>query len=135
MTILSKLRTTGRAAAVAMVLAGTALAAMPVEAAPLKNFSLEIKPQGDQKAMQLKKFKGDNAFFFWCLTDKQIRKGLKNYGFYDIDIVDHIGKNKVRVEAGWDDWYYSFRLHRCTGEVDKIKKLYPAWDEDDDFPF
>jgi hypothetical protein len=110
---------------------------MPVEAAPLKGFSLDVKPQGEVEGKQYKKLKpNDNAFFNWCLNDKQIRKGLKNYGFFDIDIVDHIGKNRVRVEAGYDDWYYSFRLNRCSGDVDKIKKLYPAWEEeDDDFPF
>lgn len=134
MTILSTLGKTGRAAVVAFVLAGTALAAMPAEAAPLKNFSLEIKPQGEQKGMSLKKLKGIDSLFFWCLTDKQIKKALKNYGFFDIDIVDYITKTKVRIEAGYDDWYYSFRLNRCSGEVDKVKKLYPAWD-DDDFPF
>jgi hypothetical protein len=136
MTILASLRTTGRAAVVAFALAGTALAAMPVQAAPLlKDFSLQVQPKGDQKGMQLKKFKGTNDFFFWCLTDKQIRQGLKAYGFFDVDIVAHLGKNRVRVEAGWDDWYYSFRVNRCSGEVDKIKKLHPAWDDDDDFPF
>ena len=136
MTILNTLRTTGRAAVVAFVLAGTALTAMPVEAKQLNNFSLQVKPQGDMQGKSLKKFKNDdNAFFFWCLSDKQIRKALKNYGFYDIDIVAYLGKNKVRVEAGYDDWYYSFRLNRCSGEVDKIHKLYPAYDEEDDFPF
>jgi len=134
MTILNTLRTTGRAAVVAFVLAGTALAAMPVEAKQLNNFSLQVKPQGEMQGKSLKKL-DNNAFFFWCLTDKQIRKALKNYGFYDIDIVDYLSKSKVRIEAGYDDWYYSFRLNRCTGEVDKIKKLYPAWDEEDDFPF
>ena len=135
MTIFNTLRTTGRAAVVAFVLAGTALTAMPVAAAPLNGFSLDVKPQGEQKGMQLKKFKGSDKFFFWCLTDKQIRQGLKSYGFYDVDIVAHLNKNRVRVEAGWEDWYYSFRVNRCSGEVDKIKKLHPAWDHDDDFRF
>jgi len=134
MTILNTLRTTGRAAVVAFVLAGTALAAMPVEAKPLNNFSIQVQPKGDMQGKSLKKL-DNNAFFFWCLTDKQIRKALKNYGFFDIDIVAYLSKNKVRIEAGYDDWYYSFRLNRCTGEVDKIKKLYPTWDDDDDFPF
>ena len=143
MTMLATLRNTGRAAVLAVVLAGTALAAATpaAYAAPLQGFSLDVKPQGD--GLEMKQFKqmkkkgfGPNDFFFWCLTDKQIRKGLKAYGFYDIDIVAHLSKNRVRVEAAYDEWYYSMRIHRCTGEVDKIKKLYPVWDdEDDDFPF
>ena len=134
MTVLNTLRQTGRAAVLAVVLAGTALSAVPVQAAPLQGFSLDVKPQGgDQKQLQQFKKKnfGPNDFFNWCLTDKQIRKGLKAYGFFDVEIVDHLGKNRVRVEAGYDDWYYSMRIHRCTGVVDKIKKLYPVWDDED----
>ena len=40
-------------------------------------------------------------------------------------------KRNVRVQAGYDDWYYSMRIHRCSGVVDKIKKLYPVWDDED----
>jgi hypothetical protein len=136
MTVLNFIRQTGRAAVLAVVLAGTAMSAVPVQAAPLQGFSLDVKPQGEGKEMlQYKQFKkkgfGPNDFFNWCLTDKQIRKGLKAYGFFDVEIVDHLGKNRVRVHAGYDDWYYSMRIHRCSGVVDKIKKLYPAWDDED----
>ena len=135
MTVLNTLRQTGRAAVLAVVLAGTALSAVPVQAAPnMGGFSLDVKPQGgDQKQLQQFKKKnfGPNDFFNWCLTDKQIRKGLINYGFEEVHIVDHLSKNRVRVEAAYDDWFYSFRVHRCSGMVDKIKKLYPVWGEDD----
>lgn len=136
MTVLNTLRQTGRAAVLAVVLAGTALSAVPAQAAPnMGGFSLDVKPQGggDQKQMQQYKKKGfgPNDFFNWCLTDKQIRRGLKAYGFFDVDIVDYLGKNRVRVEAGYDDWYYSMRINRCSGMVDRIKKLYPVDEEDD----
>lgn len=141
MTVLNTLRQTGRAAVLAVVLAGTALSAVPVQAAPLQGFSLDVQPQGKSgKEMQLqKKQLGPNDFFNWCLTDKQIRKGLQNYGFDDVQIVDRLSKNRVRVEAAYDEWYYSFRVNRCSGVVDKIKKLYPIWDDeeeqDDDYPY
>ncbi len=136
MTVLNTLRQTGRAAVLAIVLAGTALSAVPAQAAPnMGGFSLDVKPQGggDQKQMQQYKKKGfgPNDFFNWCLTDKQIRRGLKAYGFFDVEIVDYLGKNRVRVEAGYDDWYYSMRINRCSGMVDRIKKLYPVDEEDD----
>lgn len=134
-SLATTLRRTGRAAVLALVLAGTAMTAMPAQAAPLKNFQLELQLPKEEKGLQFKKV-DPNKFFNWCLTDKQIRKGLKNLGFYEVDIVAHLGKNRVRVEAAWDEWVYSMRIHRCSGEVDKIKKLYPIWDEeDDDFPF
>lgn len=134
MTVLTLLKQTGRAAMLAVVLAGTAMSAAPAQAAPLQGFSLDVKPQGgDQKQLQQFKKKqfGPNEFFNWCLTDKQIRKGLSQYGFDDVDIVSYLSKNRVRVEAVWDDWMYSMRIHRCTGVVDKIKKLYPLWEDDD----
>ena len=110
MTVLNTLRQTGRAAVLAVVLAGTALSAVPVQAAPLQGFSLEIKPQGGENQKQFKQFKkknfGPDDFFNWWLTDK-------------------------RVEAAYDEWYYSFRVNRCSGMVDKIKKLYPVWEEDE----
>ena len=136
MTMLNLIRQTSRAAVLAVVLAGTALSAVPAQAAPNLNggFSLDVKPQGgDQKQFQQYKKKqfGPNDFFNWCLTDKQIRKGLINYGFEEVHIVDHLGKNRVRVQAIYGDWYYSLRVHRCSGVVDKIKKLYPV-DYDDE---
>lgn len=134
-TILSTLKNTGRAAVLAIVLAGTALAAMPAEAKPLGQFKLELQatpPKGGTE-LQMKKFGGDEDFF-WCLTNKQIRKALKKYGFVEIDFVQELKKHRVRVEALYlgDDWYYSMRIDRCTGHVDKIKKLYPAY-EDEEF--
>jgi hypothetical protein len=136
MTAINLLKHTGRAAILALVLAGTAFsAAAPVQAAPLQGFSLDVAPpkggdQGMLKQFNNKSF-GPNDFFNWCLSDKQIRKGLYNYGFDDVEIVGHPSKNRVRVEAVWDEWVYSFRVHRCTGIVDRIKKLYPVWEDDD----
>jgi hypothetical protein len=137
MTVLTLIRQTSRAAVLAVVLAGTALSAVPAQAAPPNlngGFSLDVKPQGaPPKQMQQFKKKqfGPNDFFNWCLTDKQIRKGLMNYGFDDVDIVAHLSKNRVRVEASYGNWYYSMRIHRCSGVVDHIKKLYPIWGKDD----
>jgi hypothetical protein len=141
MTMLNLIRQTGRAAVLAVVLAGTAMSAVPAQAAPNLSggFSLDVKPQGgDQKQLQqFKQFKqkkfGPNDFFNWCLTDKQIRNGLINYGFEEVHIVDHLGKNRVRVQAIYGDWYYSLRVHRCSGLVDRIRKLYPVDYSDDDY--
>ncbi|MHB1109896.1 MAG: hypothetical protein ACYCZU_06230 [Devosia sp.] len=132
-TILSTLKNTGRAAVLAIVLAGTALGAMPAQAAPLGAFKLELQAAPKGGEMQMKKF-GYEDDYDWCLTNRQIRKGLKKAGFTDIDFVQELKKHRVRVEALYlgDDWYYSMRINRCSGHVDKIKKLYPAY-EDDEF--
>lgn len=133
-TILSTLKNTGRAAVLAIVLAGTVLAAAPVEAKPLGAFQLELQmPKKGAPELQMKKF-GYEDDYDWCLTNKQIRKGLKKAGFTEIDFVQELKKHRVRIEALYlgDDWYYSMRIDRCSGHVDKIKKLYPAY-EDDEF--
>lgn len=133
-TILSTLKNTGRAAVLAIVLAGTALGAMPAQAAPLGAFKLELQAAPKGGEMQMKKF-GYEDDYDWCLTNKQIRKGLKKAGFTDIDFVQELKRHRVRVEALYlgDDWYYSMRIDRCEGEVDKIKRLYPAYEDDEDF--
>ena len=56
MTVLNTLRQTGRAAVLAVVLAGTALSAVPVQAAPLGGFSLDVKPQGGENQKQFQQF-------------------------------------------------------------------------------
>ncbi|HEY9012764.1 MAG TPA: hypothetical protein VIN06_17295 [Devosia sp.] len=65
-----------------------------------------------------------------CLTNRQIRRGLRDYGFEDVAFVRELSRNRVIVEALYeDDWYYSMRVHRCRGYVDRVRPLYPA-DED-----
>lgn len=130
---------TVRAALLAGMLASVGLGAAPAYADPSISggFSLEVRPQGgDQKQLrqfQNKDFRPDE-FFNWCLTDRQIRRGLRSYGFSDIEFIGNLSRNRVRVEATYeDDWVYSMRIHRCTGVVDRIKRLYPAWDDEYDW--
>jgi hypothetical protein len=128
MTILSSLRQSGRAAVLAIALAGVALSAMPAQAAgPNLNFKFnlgaQVAPELNAQELTL------NPNF--CLTNKQIRNGLMNAGFEDVEFVQELKKKRVRVAGLWDDWYYSLRINRCTHEVDNVKKLYPAYDEDE----
>ena len=139
MNLFANLKTAGRVAVLAIALSGVALTAVPAQAAPLDAFKLELAaPQVDIGAQtQMKTFVYDEDEEYddydWCLTNKQIRKGLKKADFDDIEFVQELKKHRVRVHALYedDDWYYSMRIDRCTGEVDKIKRLYPAYDEDD----
>jgi hypothetical protein len=130
-----------RIAAVAIAVIGIAATAVPAQAAPALGGSLELDfgvapPAGDDQ-VQFKKFGGDDDDDDWCydLTNKQIRKGLRNAGFEDIDFIKDLSNNRVRVEALYEDdgWVYSMRIDRCDGDVDKIKALYEADDFDIDF--
>lgn len=129
--------------AVIAVAAGTiAVTALPAQAAPQLgqslNLGLEVtKPQAMQQHLQMKKKSGSFDDFFWCLTNKQIRKGLRKAGFDEIDFVKELKHHRVRVEALYEDdgWVYSMRIDRCDGEVDQIKPLYEYDDFDIDFDF
>ena len=132
-----------RIAAIAVAVIGIAVTSLPAQAAPSLGGSLELDfgvapPAGDDQT-QFKKFGGDDDYDYdddYCydLSNKQIRKGLKNAGFEDIEFIKNLSNNRVRVEALYEDgWVYSMRIDRCDGEVDKIKALYEADDFDIDF--
>ena len=141
------LKSFSRLAILSVTVATVAFSAIPAQAAPSLGGSLSLgapsAPQvqmdagGGQQTMQMKKFGGDDEYddYDWCLTNKQIRKGLRRADFTDIDFVKELKKHRVRVEALYEDdgWVYSMRIDRCSGEVDQIKPLYEADDFDIEF--
>lgn len=116
-----------------------ALCALAIGTAPAAAQSLGLEfnfgaGNGSKSEMQTfdSKKKG-TEFAPVCLTNRQIRRGLRDYGFEDIAVVRELSRNRVIVEALYeDDWYYSMRVHRCRGYVDRVRPLYPA-DEDFDY--
>lgn len=145
-------KTLSRIAILAVVAGSVALSAMPAQAAPSLGGSLQLgapaapqikAPKGGDgpQTMQMKKqgYEYDDDYDYddydWCLTNKQIRKGLKKADFDDIDFVKDLKKHRVRVEALFEDdgWVYSMVIYRCTGEVAQIKPLYEYDDFDIDF--
>jgi hypothetical protein len=135
------LHSIARAAALAVTIVGIAGTA-PAFAALALGGSLSLDfgvapPAGDDQT-QFKKFGGDeDEDDSWCyeLTNKQIRRGLRNAGFDDVDFIKDLQHDRVRVEALFeeDGWVYSMRIDRCDGEVDQIEALYEAEDFDIDF--
>lgn len=119
MTILSTLR----AGAIAVALAGTALTAIPAQAAQ-PTFGLQLNLGGGGIVLQF----GDKELV--CLSDKQIVKALNNKGYSKVKIVKtYKNSNKVwAIGRKSGDWF-QMRVDRCTGKVDKVKEIYP---EDDD---
>lgn len=137
---------------VAAALVGTAaLTAAPAQAQPSFNFQIEIPGQGGGSA-QFGFGTGPNqpgsgfggpgfggpgfgpghggwhdrrpGHHMRCLTDREIRRGLQNYGFFNLAIVRELPRNRVTVEGAQGNWVYSMRVDRCTGEVDRVERLY-----------
>ena len=128
MTMLNTLKSTGRAALVAVALGATAFTAMPVQAAPQSSFSLQLN---GGNGMQF----GNDDFFNYCLTNKQIRYALQDYGFTKVQIVKKINDRKVVVVASYHGVWYEMRVDRCTGKVDKVKKLKKQFYNGSNFSF
>lgn len=106
--------------------------AAPTQAQSLgSDFSLGGS-QAESGARTLGSGSDDRLSIQICLTNRQIRRALRNYGFSDIEFVRNLPRERVIVEALYneDDWYYSMRVHRCRSYVDRVRPLYPSWDSD-----
>lgn len=117
--ILSTLRKTGRAAVVALALGAATVSAIPAPAmAQSPSFSFSI----DLGGADLRLRHGEVARKF-CLTNKQIRRGLRAEGFRNVDILGGIGRNRVEVIASFRGRFYLLVVNRCTGKVRIIERL------------
>jgi hypothetical protein len=68
----------------------------------------------------------------WCLSKNQIRNKLVQARFDDIDFVNGLTQYRVRVEALYeaDGWIYSMIINKCSGEITMVAPLYAAVDVD-----
>ena len=132
MTLSSTLKTTLRASVVAAVLAGTALtgvAPAQAQANPSFGFSLNFgndRPnffgQGPRGGITLNF--GDRNYWNYCLSDRQIIRGLENRRYRDVRIVRSENRaNNVWVVARQGRDWYQMRVNRCTGKVDRVREI------------
>ncbi|SFZ82668.1 hypothetical protein SAMN02983003_1209 [Devosia enhydra] len=134
-TTTAKFKSAGRAALLALVLgSSTVMATMPAQAQaePRFNFQLGVGPSGP------------NSFSFgfgndqrrpggpnwdrpgrWCMNDREVRRAVQDYGFRDVEVRRELGRDRVEVVARWHrgGGWYSMRVNRCTGEVDRVERL------------
>jgi hypothetical protein len=124
--LLSTLKSSGRAAIVALTLGASAFAAMPAMAQqPSFNFQFGVNPDGrpsfgfgvgtDRPGRPIRPAV--------CLTDRQIIRGIRDEGYRDVEIVRELPRNRVGVIARDGRTWYSMRVDRCTGETDRIQRL------------
>ncbi len=114
-----------KAGIVALTLAGTALAAVPAQAAqPTFGFNLNFGGGGNGGIVL---HFGDSNYFDVCLTNKQIVAGLNNKGYSKVKIVkESNSSNKVWVIYRDDGRWYQARVDRCSYKVDQVKRIYPV---------
>jgi hypothetical protein len=124
-TIFTNFKHMGHAAVLAVALGTACLSAAPVQAQePSVNFQIELgnggpSDQGRRGAPRRDDFRA-------CLSDRQVRRGLSDYGFRNVELRRDIGRDRVEARGDYRRWTYSMRVDRCTGRVDRVERLRPS---------
>ncbi len=128
-SILATFKKAGRAAVIALALGSASLTAAPAlaQSGPAFNFQLDLGNGSVEFGTQERGgfYEGDD--FRRCLSDRQIRRGLRAHGFDNVDIRRDIGRNRVEARGTYGRWLYSMRVNRCSGRVDRVERLRPAF--------
>ena len=117
-SMLSTVMKSGRAAIVAVTLGAATVTALPVQA---QSFSFDFGIRGGGNTFSFgiddgRRFRRD------CLTNNEIRRGLRRNGFDDIRFLDRRGV-RVQVYAEWGRRAYLLTINRCTGRVVDIDRV------------
>jgi hypothetical protein len=119
---LNTFKTGTRALVVSALIAATAIAgAAPAQA---QSFSFNFGINGGGSSFSYGINPGGKKFKRGCLSNREIRRGLEDSGFYDVEIRGDSGV-RVRVIATWEenDRDYSMRVNRCSGKVTDIERI------------
>ena len=123
--VLSTLKKSGRAAVVALALGAASLTVLPTPAMaqPSSSFSIQLGIGEGDRGLSLRFGDDDRDLHRICLTNSQVRRGLREYGFRNIDIVRERTRNRVEVIASYGKRWYRLLVNRCTGRVQIIERL------------
>ena len=119
-----------KAGVVALALAGGALAAaVPAQAAsPTFGFSLNFGNTFSPNGGIVLHF-GDDDYWDFCLTNRQIVAGLNDRGYSRVKIVkESRNSGKVWAIGRKNGNWYQLRIDPCTHKVDQVKRIYPLDD-------
>lgn len=120
---LAALRRTGRAAAVALALGAATVAAVPAPAMAQAGPSFSFQIGGNDGNLTFRFGDDRRERVRHCLTNTEIRRGLRAHGFRNIDIVRLRSNNRVEVIASYGSRWYLMTVNRCTGRVQIIERL------------
>jgi hypothetical protein len=132
---LTSLKSVGRAALVAIALGSAAIVAAPAQAQSGPSLNFHIGPGGSGFSFGFgnnpnwNNNPGWNNHQNWgpgrwaCFNDNQIRQYLQNNGWRNVQVGQNLGNNRVRATARWGNQWYEMRVNRCTGEVDRVRRI------------
>jgi hypothetical protein len=111
-----------KAGVVALALAGGAFAAAVPAQAASPTFGFNLNFGGPGIVLQF----GDDDYWDYCMTNKQIVYGLNDAGYSKVKIVkESNSSNKVWAIGRMGLKWYQMRVDRCTHKVDQVKRIYP----------
>ncbi len=125
-TLFSTIKSASRAAIIIVALAGSALSAAPAmaESGPSMSFSLQLPGGNEMNAQrQYSDDDWDDDYGFRCLTSREVRQGLGEYGFRRVTIVRELSRDRVDVRAQYGNWIYGMRVDKCSGAVSRVQRL------------
>lgn len=126
--LMSTLKTSGRAALVALTLGVVTLSASPASAQAF-NFQFGVGPDGKPSVgfgvNTDDDRRGGPRRGYRCLdlSDRQIERGIAREGYRDVSVVRDLPRDRAGVVARDGRTWYSMRVDRCTGETDRIERL------------
>ncbi|WP_055049259.1 hypothetical protein [Devosia sp. A16] len=122
--MLSTVMKTSRAAIVALTLGAAAITAMPAQAQSEPQFSFQLGINGGGDAQTFSKGnRHTRPHFDRCLTNRQVERGLRDYGFRNVDVIRNLGRDRVLVVASWRNKDYAMKVDKCSGRVYDVKRL------------
>jgi hypothetical protein len=132
----AKFKTAIRAAVIALALGGSALATLPAEAQQGPAFSFSLDLPGLQGGAIVGNDNGignrdaprgypryDDRPRGRCLTSRDIRRGVEARGYDSVEVRRNLSRNRVEVVGRNGNWLYAMRVDKCSGEVDRLKRI------------
>lgn len=119
---LSRLSAVGRAAIVALTLGAATITAMPAQAAPSFSIEFGVGDRADGPSFRNDRHR-NNRHNRSCLTNRQVERGLRHYGYRDAHVVKNLNRSRVLVVAEKGRRDYSMKVNKCTGTVYDVERL------------
>ena len=136
-SLINTFKSSGRALVLAAALGGASIAMLPAPAmaqsSPSFNFQLGIGNDGSGFSFGIDSNRRSHSDRLRrCMSDRQVERGLRHYGFRDVEVLRNLRGSRVEVYGEYRRSGYIMKVNKCTGEVYDIERLRRGgWDRDD----